>query len=99
MADEEIQLIAQRSLQEYDDAVQNLAANYVELGRKAVQALDEFIRYWNKRPELLESPSPAEEDDGDMKKYVERQIEWAEHEKERVLAQLSKGGGTNQKKQ
>lgn len=93
MADEEIQLVAQRSLQEYDDAVQNLASNYVEVGRKAVQALDEFIRYWNKRPELEETAATPEQETGDMRKYVERQIEWAEHEKQRVLEQLSKGGG------
>jgi hypothetical protein len=98
MADEEIQLVAQRSLQEYDDAVQNLAPNYAELGQKAVKALDEFIHYWNKRPELQDPASPAEEDDGDMKKYAERQLEWAEHEKERVLAQLPKGGSSTRDK-
>lgn len=92
MSDEEMQLNAQRSLQEYDDAVENLAPNYVELGRNAVSALDKFIEYWDKRPELDQSPSASAEDDSDMKKYAERQLEWAQHEKERVLAQLSKGG-------
>ena len=90
MTDEEIQLKAQSSLQEYDDAVQNLAPNYAEFGRKALAALDEFINYWNQRPELESDPA-SEEFDGDMRKYVERQLEWAEHEKKRVLAQLPKG--------
>ncbi|MDT4967024.1 MAG: hypothetical protein QOJ64_1761 [Acidobacteriota bacterium] len=94
MADEEIQLNAQRSLQEYDDAVQNLAANYAELGRKAVAALDEFIGYWKKRPELSEAAPSADQETSDMQKYAERQLEWAEHEKQRVVSQLSKGAGT-----
>jgi tRNA A37 N6-isopentenylltransferase MiaA len=91
MTDEEMQLKAQSSLQEYDDAVESLAPNYAELGQKAVAALDEFINYWSERPEL-ESDSASEEFDSDMRKYVERQLEWAEHEKKRVLAQLPKGG-------
>jgi len=91
MSDEEIQLRAQSSLQEYDDAVENLAANYAELGQKCVLALDEFISYWNKRPELEGSEAKGEHADDDMKKYVERQLEWAEHEKKRVLDQLPKG--------
>jgi hypothetical protein len=94
MSDEEIQLKAQSSLQEYDDAVENLAPNYAELGQKSIAALDEFIDYWNKRPELRESDSANEQgDDSDMRKYVQRQLEWAEHEKKRVAAQLYKGSG------
>ena len=91
MSDEEIQLRAQSSLQEYDDAVENLSANYTELGQKCIAALDEFINYWNQRPELEGSDSASEHADDDMRKYVERQLEWAEHEKKRVLSQLPKG--------
>lgn len=92
MSDEEIQLKAQSSLQEYDDAVQNLAPNYAELGQRAVAALDEFINFWHERPELEDNASaPGQDDESDMRKYVERQLEWAEHEKKRVLAQLPKG--------
>lgn len=90
MNDDDIQLNAQSSLQEYDDAVENLAPNFAELGQKAVAALDDFIDYWNNRPEAQETASEGEEGDGDMKEYVERQLEWAQHEKERVLAQLPK---------
>jgi len=90
MTDEEIQLRAQSSLQEFEDAVENLAPNYAELGQQAITALDEFIGYWKKRPELEESDSASEETDSDMRKYVERQLEWAQYEKDRVLAQLSK---------
>ena len=89
MTDEEMQLKAQSSLQEYDDAVESLLPNYAELGQKAVAALDEFINYWKERPELEADPA-SEEFDDDMRKYVKRQLEWAEHEKNRVLAQLSK---------
>jgi hypothetical protein len=96
MSDEEIQLKAQSSLQEYDDAVENLAPNYAELGQQSIAALDEFIDYWNKRPELQESDFANEQDDdSDMRKYAERQLEWAEHEKKRILAQLSKESSTH----
>ncbi len=91
MADEEITLKAQRSLQEYDDAVQNLDPNFAELGRKCVAALDEFIAYWGERPEVEDAAAAAgDEIDSDMKEFVERQLEWAEHEKKRVLAQMAK---------
>jgi hypothetical protein len=90
MNEDDIQLKAQSSLQEYDDAVQNLAPNFAELGRKAVAALDDFINYWNDRPEAHEADSTSVEGESDMKEYVERQLEWAQHEKNRVLAQLPK---------
>ncbi len=93
MNDDEIQLKAQSSLQEYDDAVQNLDPNFAELGQKAIAALDEFINYWNERPELHEDATTSAEGESDMKEYVERQLEWAQHEKNRVLAQLPKAGG------
>ena len=90
MTDEEIQMKAQRSLQEYDDAVENVAPNFAELGQKAINALDEFIDYWSERPELQEADSTSGEADSDMRKFVERQLEWARHEKQRVSAQLPK---------
>jgi hypothetical protein len=91
MNDDDIQLKAQSSLQEYDDAVQNLDPNFAELGQKAIAALDEFINYWNDRPEAHEDALTSEGGESDMKEYVERQLEWAQHEKNRVLAQLPKG--------
>ena len=97
MADEELQLKAQRSLQEYEDAVENLDPNFAELGQRCISALDEFINFWNKHPESPESranriPGPEDEQAAaaDVRKYVERQLEWAQYEKERVLAQISK---------
>ncbi|OLE51959.1 MAG: hypothetical protein AUG51_20415 [Acidobacteria bacterium 13_1_20CM_3_53_8] len=95
MADEELQLRAQRSLQEYEDAVENLDPNFAELGRKCVAVLDEFIEFWNhqftSRALLAETYHPtSEQPDNDMRKFVERQLEWAQSEKKRVLAQLSK---------
>jgi vacuolar-type H+-ATPase subunit H len=97
MTSDEIQLKAQRAVQEYEDAVENLDARFAELGRASVAALDELIAYWNERPE-----SPASrrahgdvgdaggEGESDMQEYVERQLEWARHERERIVAQLSK---------
>jgi hypothetical protein len=100
---DEIQMKAQRSLQEYEDAVENLDPRFAELGRACVAALDEFIAFWNERPEspasreAHDSPADAggESEEGDMTEYVERQLEWARHERERVLSQVSKEpGGT-----
>ncbi len=95
MADEELQLRAQRSLQEYEDAVENLDPNFAELGRKCVAVLDEFLDFWDNqlksRASLAESlPHGGSTSDNDMRKFVERQLEWAEGERKRVLAQLSK---------
>ncbi|HMF58094.1 MAG TPA: hypothetical protein VK619_17250 [Pyrinomonadaceae bacterium] len=95
MADEELQLRAQRSLQEYEDAVENLDPNFAELGRKCVSVLDEFTEFWNhqlaSRKSLAETlPSEGGSSDNDMRKFVERQLEWAQSEKKRVLAQLGK---------
>ena len=101
ISSDEIQMRAQRSLQEYEDAVENLDPRFAELGRACVAALDEFIAYWNERPESPASrgahESPAGEgeegEESDMTEYVVRQLEWARHERERVLSQLSKDPG------
>jgi hypothetical protein len=101
ISSDEIQMRAQRSLQEYEDAVENLDPRFAELGRACVAALDEFMAYWNERPESPASreahePSADAGGDGeesDMTEYVERQLEWARHERERVLSQLSKDDG------
>lgn len=99
MRDDELQMKAQRSLQEFDDAVERLEANYAELGQRSLAALDEFIEFWKNHPESPQSrasePRPARQDaladDQEMRKFVERQIEWGESQKERVRAHLSKG--------
>lgn len=90
MADEEIQLRAQKCIQEYEDAVENLDPSFDELGRRCIGVLDEFISYWKQRPELEADASADELADNEMREFVERQLEWAEHEKKRVLAQLPK---------
>jgi hypothetical protein len=97
---DELQLKAQRGIQEYEDAVENLDPKFAELGRASVAALDEFIAYWNERPESAASREAhgasdvaGESEEGDMAEYVARQLEWARHERERVLAQLSKETG------
>lgn len=86
--DEEITMKAQSSLQEYEDAVQNLDPNFAEVGHRCIAALDEFINYWSNRPEHQEADSSDKKND--MKEFVERQLEWAQYEKERVQAQLQK---------
>ncbi|MFL6229556.1 MAG: hypothetical protein ACJ741_12335 [Pyrinomonadaceae bacterium] len=95
MTSDDIQLTAQRAVQEYEDAVENLDPRFAELGRACVAALDELIAYWNERPEspasrLAHGEVEGVEDAGDMREYVERHLEWARHERERILAQLSK---------
>lgn len=96
---DELQLRVQRSIQEYEDGVESLDPKFAELGRACVAALDEFIAYWEERPESPASRSRSheaqvgEEGPSDMTEYVGRQLEWARHERERVLAQLSKDAG------
>jgi hypothetical protein len=98
---DEIQLKAQRSIQEYEDAVENLDPRFAELGRACVAALDEFIAFWSERPESPASreahtdanDAGAQQGESDMTEYVARQLEWGRHERERVLAQLSKETG------
>lgn len=100
MRDDELQMKAQRSLQEFDDAVERLEPNYVELGQKSLAALDEFIEFWKNHPESPQSreaepKSSAQdelEDDKEMRRFVERQLEWGASQRERVRAHLSKAG-------
>ncbi|HEX8748687.1 MAG TPA: hypothetical protein VF717_16060 [Pyrinomonadaceae bacterium] len=97
MRDDELQMRAQRSLQEFDDAVERLEPNYVELGQRALTALNEFIEFWKSHREspqyrAIHSEDTADEpeDDNEMRRFVERQLEWAEEQKQKVRAHLSK---------
>lgn len=98
MRDDELQMRAQRSLQEFDDAVQRLEPHYEELGRKTLEALEEFMAFWKNHPESPQSRgddtagslSGGPADDNEMRRFVERQLEWGESQRERVRAQLSK---------
>ena len=90
MTDDELQLNAQRSLQEFDDARDRPAADIHELGRKAVANLDSFIAYWRERPYMQDADSGASEGGhGELKEYAERQIRWAEEERARVKRLLT----------
>ena len=85
MTDDELQLNAQRSLQEFDDARDKSGVDIQELGRKATADLDSFIGYWREKPYMQEDGFEASEGGhGDLREYAERQIEWAEDEKARV---------------
>ncbi|HEY0005452.1 MAG TPA: hypothetical protein VGB17_11635 [Pyrinomonadaceae bacterium] len=85
MTDDELQLKAQSSLQEFDDARERPGSDPIELGRKAISALDTFIAYWSEKPYMLEAEvDSAEGGHHDLKEYAERQVEWATIEKERV---------------
>lgn len=100
MRDDELQMRAQRSLQEFDDAVERLEPGYAELGQKALAALEEFIEFWKNHPESPQSrgdepeatADESLEDDNEMRRFVERQLEWGESQTERVRAHLSKEG-------
>lgn len=101
MRDDELQMRAQRSLQEFDDAVERLEPGYAELGQKSLEALEEFIAFWKNHPESPQSRGGDEPqgaatvslaDDNEMRRFVERQLEWGESQRDRVRAQLSKEG-------
>ena len=90
MTDDELQLNAQRSLQEFDDARDKPDANIQELGREAIGALDTFLTYWREKPYMLEADFDASEGGhGELREYAERQIEWAEEERTRVARLLT----------
>jgi len=95
MRDEQLQMKAQRSLQEFEDAVERLDTNYAELGQRCLAALDEFIDFWKNHPSSPKSKPVERADadepltDNDMRKFVVRQLEWAEAQKERVRMHLS----------
>lgn len=90
MTDDELQLNAQRSLQEFDDARDQPDADIQGLGRRAVGDLDAFIGYWREKPYFQDADFEASEGGhGELREYAERQIEWAEEEKERVLKLLT----------
>jgi hypothetical protein len=96
MRDDELQMKVQSSLQEFDDAVERLDQNYAELGKRSLAALDEFIEFWKNHPESPQSRNEQAEgadeleDDNEMRRFVARQLEWAEAQRERVRSHLTK---------
>ena len=93
MNEEELQLKAQRSLQEFDDARADANSDLQDLGRKAIEALDSCIAYWSNKPFMQQTEvDPSEGVDDDMKQYAERQIEAAEYERDRVRKLLTASG-------
>lgn len=98
MNEEELQLTAQRSLQEFDDARADANSDLNALGQKAIAALDLCIAYWKDKPFMQQGDGDLPEgEDDDMKLYAERQIEAAEYEKERVRKLLTAPGGDSVK--
>lgn len=90
MTDDELQLNAQRSLQEFDDARDRPGVDIHELGRKAVGDLDAFTTYWREKPYMQDADFDASEGGhGELREYAERQIGWAEEEKARVRGLLA----------
>ena len=90
MTDDELQLNAQRSLQEFDDARDKSGVDIQELGREAIGALDTFLTYWREKPYMQEANFEASEGGhGGLREYAERQIEWAEEERTRVARLLT----------
>ena len=98
MNEEELQLTAQRSLQEFDDARADANSDLNGLGQKAIDALELCIAYWKDKPFMQQADGDLSEgEDDDMKQYAERQIEAAEYEKERVRKLLAAPGGDSAK--
>ena len=90
MTDDELQLNAQRSLQEFDDARDNAGVDFQELGRKAIGDLDTFVGYWREKPYMQHADFDSSEGDyGELRQYAERQVKWAEEEKARVRGLLT----------
>ena len=91
MTDDELQLNAQRSLQEFDDARDKPGVDIQELGRRAVDDLDSFIAYWRDKPYMRADwhVDASEGGHDDLKEYAERQIGWAEEERVRVRKLLT----------
>ena len=90
MTDDELQLNAQRGLQEFDDARDKPGTDLQELGRKATDNLDAFIDYWREKPYMRQSDTDSPEGGHvALREYAERQIEWAEEEKARVRELLA----------
>ncbi|HEY9284836.1 MAG TPA: hypothetical protein VIP46_15370 [Pyrinomonadaceae bacterium] len=90
MTDDELQLNAQRSLQEFDDARDKPGVDIEELGRKAIGDLDSFLTYWREKPYMQDADFEASEGGhGELREYAERQIEWAEEERTRVSRLLT----------
>ena len=97
MNDEELQIIAQRSLQEFDDARDMPGVDIQDLGRKAISDLDSFIAYWRDKPYMGAGwhVDVSEGGHDDLKEYAERQIGWAEEEKARVRKLLTPPSAEN----
>ncbi|HEX7999154.1 MAG TPA: hypothetical protein VF528_12260 [Pyrinomonadaceae bacterium] len=94
MSDDELQLNAQERVQEFDDAVEIPNSDLNGLGKKAVEALDAFIVHWNDKPQMQRQDADTSEgEQADLRRYAERQIEWATNEKERIVGLLPKPGG------
>jgi hypothetical protein len=90
MTDDELQLNAQRSLQEFDDARDNAGIDLQAIGRKAIDDLDTFIGYWREKPYMQDVDIDSSEGGyGELRQYAERQVEWAEVEKARVRGLLT----------
>ena len=90
MTDDELQLSAQRSLQEFDDARDNAGVDLQELGRKAIDDLDTLINYWREKPYMQHAVADLSEGSyGELRQYAERQVQWAEDERARVRGLLT----------
>lgn len=90
MAENELEINAQLALQEFDNAIEIPNTDLKELGRKATEALDAFIEHWKDKPYMQERDVEVTVgEDGELKEYAERQIQWAEEERQRVRDLLS----------
>ena len=97
MTDDQLQLNAQRSLQEFDDARGSTNSNLYDLGQNAIDALDSFIDNWSDKPYMQHMNVDLSEGGHDaLKQYAKRQIKWAEKEQGRVRALLTLSDGESE---
>jgi hypothetical protein len=89
MSEDQLQLNAQRLLQEFDDAADNPDVDPMKIGRDAIAALDEVVSHWSNMPYMKpDSPRAGVGEDDVMRQYAARQIEWATYERNRVASLL-----------
>ena len=90
MSEDQLEIRAQSALQQFDDACDSAETDPVALGRAAVDALDELMAFWTAKSFMVdEGAKEAAGGDHALKAYGGRQLQWAAHEKERVLALIT----------
>ena len=90
MSEDQLEIHAQSALQQFDDACDSPDTDPVRLGNEAVRALEDLITFWKEKSFMIEEGgSEGAGGDHALKDYGQRQIQWATHEKERVISLIN----------